>query len=286
MPLAETKPETATPPKIRPWALEKLPPFSPVATRLIQILSKEDVVIDQVSKFISAEPVFAARILQLANSPLFALRREVKTISHAVVLVGLERVKAMTLMRAMADFLAPVAKVEAARLCWRHTVAGAILAEKLARACRMEPDVAYTAALLRDIGRLALLVKHPQEYSNLLAVTEENSFDLLTAERDLFDIDHCQAGCWILERLPLPRDLSDIVARHHEPPDGGAFQMVHLVRIADLMADALGFGVMTRIEPPPFEDILGQLPPEPRQRFDQDPQELRDHVASRIQELG
>src|ERR1700690_529502 len=93
-------PKPVPPKNATPWALEHLPPFSPVAMRLVQLLYRENVHIRNVSEFISAEPVFAARVLQIANSPLFSMERQVNTISHAVIVIGLERVKGIALTRA------------------------------------------------------------------------------------------------------------------------------------------------------------------------------------------
>ena len=67
------KASPAPPENATPWALEHLPPFSPVAMRLVQLLYRDNVHIRDVGEFISAEPVFSARVLQIANSPLFAL---------------------------------------------------------------------------------------------------------------------------------------------------------------------------------------------------------------------
>ena len=264
------------------WALEKLPPFPLVATRLMQMLSRDDVDITELGRTIAIEPVFATRVLQMANSPLFALQGEVKTISHAIVLLGLERVKAITITRALGDFVAPALKVQALRVCWQNSLATAILSEKLARACKMDPDFSYVAGLLRDIGRLALLVNYPGPYANLLAVSEENCFDLLETERELFDIDHCQAGALLMEKLPFPPELHDVVAHHHNPPSG-AFQMVHLVRIADLLADALGFAVVKQINGQRFDEVLAQLPEPARARFVWDAETLASEIDSRIQ---
>src|ERR1035438_3532554 len=97
---SQRKPPTNT----APWALDKLPPFPLVASRLMQllakedpditevgrmisaepVLAKEDPDITEVGRMISAEPVFATRVLQMANSPLFALTAQVKTLSHAI----------------------------------------------------------------------------------------------------------------------------------------------------------------------------------------------------------
>ena len=279
--------EKKTGPAVRagatPWALQNLPPFSPVATKLLQMLSDERVHVDQVSRFIAAEPVFAARVLQIANSPLFALHRQVASIPHAVIVVGLDRVKSIALTRALGDYIAPVLRRKALLVCWRNTLAGALLAETIAPAFGVEKDTAYTAGLLRDIGRLALLVKYPEAYTNVLAISREQSHDLLTTERSLFDIDHCQAGKWIVERMSMPAGICAAVERHHEALIDEPFGLIHVIRSADNMADALGYAVLPAQEQPCFEALLQELPPHVSARLDLKPHALRAGIDSKLQ---
>ncbi|MEJ5367476.1 MAG: HDOD domain-containing protein [Bryobacteraceae bacterium] len=278
MPL-ETKPGEAT-----PWALENLPPFSPVAMRLVALLSDENVHVDQVSRFIAAEPVFAARVLQLANSPLFALMRQVTSIPQAVIVIGLERVKAIALTRAIGDFVAPVLRRKTLAACWRNTLAGAVVAEALAPLFQLDAGTAYTAGLLRDIGRLALLVKYPEAYSNAIEIAREGA-DLRETERNLFDIDHCEAGQWIVARLFLPEEICHAVVHHHDSQIPEGWDMVHLVRTADRMADALGFGILPGIPQPSPADVLEQVPGA-RRRAGLDLDALAAEVGHRIAALA
>jgi HD-like signal output (HDOD) protein len=268
-----------------PWALENLPPFPAVATQLLQVVSREDVNLNEVGRFISSEPVFAADVLQIANSPAYGLRSQVKSITHAIVVLGLERIKGISLTRAFGRHLKSTLKVVALQRCWQNSLAGALLAEKLARPCGIEPGLAYTAGLLRDIGRLALLVKYPQEFANMLAVSQANGYDLMYTERELFDVDHCQAGCWLTERMELPAELREVVGHHHDKLNGEPFGLVQVVHVADAMADALGFGILVLQEPPSFTDALEQLPPSARSRVPDDPEELKEEVSSRLQIL-
>jgi putative nucleotidyltransferase with HDIG domain len=283
MPELQTLPVEETSAKRAPWALDDLPPFPWVAKRLMATLAQEDVDITEIGKLIAAEPVFATRVLQLANSPLFALERQVRTISHAIILLGLDRVKAITFTRAMEDFVAPALNVKALRICWQNSLAAALLCEKLARAARMDADFAYVAGLLRDIGRLALLVKYPEPYANLLAVSGEEHYDLMLMERELFDIDHCEAGGWLMQQLPFPPELADVIANHHQTLDRNEFHMVHLVQCADRLADALGFGILADAAKPPIESVLELLPESARARLGDDYEQWKAETTARLQ---
>jgi len=259
-----------------------------IATRLVAMLSKEEVDTVEVGRLIAAEPVFASRVLQMANSPLFALERQVKTISHAMVLLGLERVKAITVTRAVEDYVAPVLTTEALRACWRNSLAIALLAERLARSAKMDSDFAYVAGLLADLGRLALLKNNPGPYANLLAVSAQQEFDLMLMERQLFDIDHCEAGAWLTRKMLFPPELTEVAANHHAhaPEDNRSFRLVHLVQVADRLADALGFGILAPVQPPHLGRVLNQIPDVSRSRLENDVEQWKQKIAARIQQCG
>jgi len=283
MPELQTAPVEETSAKRTPWALDDLPPFPWVAKRLMATLARENVDITEIGKLIAAEPVFATRVLQLANSPLFALERQVRTISHAIILLGLDRVKAITFTRAMEDFVSPALNVKALRVCWQNSLAVALISEKLARAARMDADFAYVAGLLRDIGRLALLVKYPEPYANLLAVSGEEHYDLMLMERELFDIDHCEAGGWLMHQLPFPPELAEVIVNHHQALDRNSFRMVHLVQCADRLADALGFGVLVDAAKPAVEEVIEFLPESARARLGEDYEQWKAETGARLQ---
>lgn len=270
------------------WALENLPPFPAIAARLLQIVSKQDVHLTEVGRFISAEPVLAAEVLQIANSALFGLECQVKSINQAIMILGLDRIKGIGLTRAFGGYLRPALKIEALNRCWQNSLAGALLAEKLARSCGINPDICYTAGLLRDIGRLALLVKYPVPFTNMLAVTLDNGFDLMSTERALFDVDHCQAGSWVMASMPFPPELRDVVAWHHEDLSWEPFGLVQLIQLADRMSDALGFSVLPLPESsrPDFSETVRQLPEGARGRFAHEPEDLTREIGARIQILA
>ena len=272
--------------KGRPWALENLPPFPGVALQLLQLLSEEDVNIRRVSMLIAADPVIAADVLQIANSALFGLRSPVKTIAHAVIVLGVDNVKSVTLTRAFGIYLMPAMKEDAMRRCWRNSLAGALLAGKLAYQCEIDGGLAYTAGLLRDIGRLALLVKFPGPYANLLAVSQDNGFDILEAERDLFDIDHCQAGEWLTENMGLPVELCQVAALHHQGLEGDKLGLVQLVQVADMMAEGLGFGVLMSPEPPDFAALVAGFPERVRSWLKVDEAALKAEIEASLRVLS
>jgi putative nucleotidyltransferase with HDIG domain len=244
----------------KPWALINLPPFPAVAARILQLLSKEDAGMKELAALIRSDIAFSSEVLTLANSALFTFRTEITGILQATVLLGLQRVKAIALTVGMRSYLMDSLKLPGVLACWRHSLACALVCEELASACMMERDAAYLAGLMHDVGRLALTVVEPLQYSNLLLVAEEKAVNILDEERQLFGMDHCQAGRWLAEQWKLPRQFAEIAAHHHDRIIPGKFDLLPLVQVACRLADCIGFFAVRPARPLKFSDVLRDLP--------------------------
>lgn len=268
----------------RPWALRALPPFPAVALQLLSLLDNPDVPLKKIVDLVRLDPALAADLLRVANSALYGFVQRIDTVSHAVVILGSENVKRLALTVSLSKFASGFLRHENLRACWDHVIASAVLAEQLAVELNVSKDRAYTAALLHDIGRLALLASYPLEYGNMLVVAREQDFDQLDCERQLFDIDHCAIGQWLAHHWNLPADFSAAIAQHHHQGavDG---ELTPLIRGACRLADALGFSALEA--PPRFAvaEILSDLPLKDPERTASDleaSQELIRHAIATI----
>jgi putative nucleotidyltransferase with HDIG domain len=200
--------------------LANIPAFPPVVLRVLDLLSTEHPDNKSLIREISLDATLSAQLLRMANSPLFGFMTRVHTVQQAIALLGYVRVQSPVMAVATANYMRGGLRTEALRKCWRHSLATAILARELARACRMSPESAYSFGLLHDIGRLGLLVAYPAEYSRILQAADRDKVSLLDQEKLLFGLDHCEAGRHLLENCKLPEEFCQIVGRHHDPPDG------------------------------------------------------------------
>jgi HD-like signal output (HDOD) protein len=174
--------------------LARIPAFPPIVLRLLNLLSRDEVEIRDLIALISSDPAFSAQVLRLANSPLFGFRAQIDSLQWALLLLGLRRVRALTLTVATANHMKAALKIEELSRCWRHMLACALLTEELARSCSVFEDRAYTAGLMHDLGRLGLLLAYPAEYAEMLRDADRNALDVLDCERESLGVDHCEAG--------------------------------------------------------------------------------------------
>src|SRR5882762_774537 len=269
-------------PTHRLWALQDLPPFRPVLTKIMRLTADEDVPMTRVQDALRSDAVFAAEVLRLANSPLMSVRCEITSILQAVMMLGLGRIKALATTLALRTFLTSGRPTDALRACWRHNLATALLCERLARFVQIDSATCYTAGLLHDLGRLALLRASPDLYKRILSKGLDNGFDLLQSEKSLFGIDHCEAGEWILNQWGFPQELCEVVAAHHQKPVAGSPGLLPVVNAAWRMADLLGFSVLNEPVLSSVGEIAGILTETAQRQFIEDFDWLAEEVAIKI----
>jgi HD-like signal output (HDOD) protein len=267
-----------------PWAHLRLPPFPQVAVRILQLANDENVQLHQLSDLISSDPGFASEVLMVANSPLYAPRFPATSILQAIAVLGANQLQGMCLLVGVRAYLGKSLSHPAMRELWRHNLACALVAEKVASAGFMDKDSAYTSGVLHDIGRFALGVIRPKEYAALLETHRGSADSILQAERELFGWDHCETGRQLIVDWKLPSDFEPIVSEHHSPrrPDG-SWGMPELIKVSCRMADAAGFPAFPGCEAAAYPDLLDALPARERRLFHPDVGSLAQTIASGIQ---
>ena len=222
----------------------------------------------------------------MANSALFGVAKEIKTVQNAVVILGLDFIKALAVTVGMRSYVKSAMRIPILRSCWHHSVATALLSRELATASRASGDEAYTAGLLHDIGRIGLMASYPPAYANMLSVSYEYSFDVMEFERDLFDIDHCEAGAWLAEEWGLPKTIALVAQHHHEEPVPHKVDILNFVALGCRLADTLGFSVTGGSRVWTLEEVHACLPESAQVRFHPDAENLKARVTAHIEALG
>jgi putative nucleotidyltransferase with HDIG domain len=266
-----------------PWAHLRLPPFPQVAIRVLQLANNENVQLHQLCDLISSDPAFASEVLTVANSLLYAPRYPSSSILQAIAVLGANTLQGMCITVGVRAYLGKAMNHASMRGLWRHNLACAIIAQRLASAGFIDKDTAYTAGILHDIGRTALAVIQPKEYAALLETHHGNAGSILEGERELYGWDHCETGLQLIADWKLPTDFEAIVSAHHcERRKDGAWDLAELIKLSCRMADAAGYPAFSGCEVTPYPDLLDQLPARERRLFQRDLETLAHEVSEGI----
>jgi len=220
--------------------VKTLPPFSPAACRLVQLISEETAHFREVSQVLAVDAALSSQVLRVANSALLGCRYEIASIMQALFVVGADRLRDIVLTVAIRNYMGHGDSLFLHRL-WRHNLATALWCEKLAESCGVDRPIAYTAGILHDIGRAALLKLFPHEYAAFLDHALTGDLDRLEAERKLCDADHCQIGDSLSQSWNFPTVLQDVIANHHDEVTHETPRPRLLVQAACTAASVSGF---------------------------------------------
>jgi len=215
----------------------------------------------QLAELISSDPAFASEVLTVANSPLYALRYHANSIMQAVAILGGNALQGMCITVGVRAYLGKSMNQPAMRVLWRHNLACAMVAQRIAPVCDFDKDTAYTAGILHDIGRAALALVMPREYPALLSTHKGSNLTLLEGERTLFGVDHCEAGLQMIQDWKLPLEFEAVVSAHHEPIVHGAqWNLAQLIKTSCAIVDSIGFPSFAGCESAPYDELRAELP--------------------------
>ena len=269
-----------------PWAHLRLPPFPQVAVKVLQLARDENVQLHHLCDLISSDPAFASEVLTVANSLLYAPRYPSTSIIQAVAVLGANTLQGMCVTVGVRAYLGKTLNLPATRNLWRHNLACAIVAQRLAQGGFIDKDTAFTSGILHDVGRMGLAVVQPAAYAGLLDRHRGSPETMLDAERGLFGWDHCETGRQLVSGWKLPEEFEAVVAEHHEPRrTDGSWDVPELVKVSCAMASAIGFAAFPGCETRPFGELLEMLPARERRLFQVDAETLRKEVSESIRAI-
>lgn len=227
--------------------LDNLPPLSAVATRILSLTDDSRASTREIVKLIETDPALTARLLSLLGRAEHGLRREAITVEKAVVLLGFDTVRQVTLaLKVLEVFGGPAAKNVGEGFdrgeFWKHCLGVACAARRIAAVVKttVRPEEAFVLGLLHDMGKDALNVTMPRSYVKVLQKAEETRADLCDVERAVLGVDHAVVGRRLAERWGLPRSLVESIWLHHHPAEAlpasiAAGGHVQIVQLADVL---------------------------------------------------
>lgn len=196
-------------------AQEKVPVSRLAGLDAIRLLQRERTSLDQLERVLKSDPVLSAHLIRVANSALFSYGQEVRTVSHALARIGLDRARLHICGLAVKRMYS---SPQLQRI-WNHSIAAAQICRQLAGMTRaLAAEEASLIALVHDIGHIVL--------ANLGAVYERARNQKLSrgavpieVEKELTGATHAGIGADLLSEWAFPADMVEAVRFHHTPSD-------------------------------------------------------------------
>ncbi len=261
-----------------------LPALSTSAIRVQELARDDRSSAADFERVIRPDPALTANLLKIANSAYFGLRCRADSVRQAVTLLGIRRTAEVAAAAALAPVIPeriPGYEIVALDF-WRHSVGVAVLAERLAAELELHPsDGLFTAALLHDIGKLAIASFVADESYEILT-RSRSGMALVEAEREVLGVDHTEVGGAVSEAWRLPPAVTATACWHHAPgeaPDDEHRTTIDLVHLADALAHALGLGTDAG-------ELARAIDPVAETRIDLKPRTIERVAAESLDEIS
>ena len=240
-----------------------------VSVRIIQMLSDPDVGVKELHDVFKEDAALSSNLLRLANSAFYGFSHQVADVERAIVLLGLNAVKALAFtcsVRSSFETSVEPGKFSPRHL-WFHSLAVGVIARRVFRKANLpNEEGVFLAGVIHDLGLLLENQCRPAQFEQVILAAADAQIGFLDVEREILDTDHCELGQALSEAWNFPAQLISVIARHHTPLEADEMlqPLTCAVAVASNMAGDLSFGFSDRTPadrlPPGVWDVLSLDP--------------------------
>jgi HD-like signal output (HDOD) protein len=207
--------------------IEDLPPLPSLASKTLELLADPNASMESVEQTIAQDQAMAAKMIKVSNSVLYGGLQKVGTLRQALTRLGAKTTKSLILAASTRGYFLKGRKSMQSygHHLWQHSVECGIAARRIAVAGGgADPDQAYIAGIMHDIGKLVILMLDEEKYKAIQhAKSVEKSTDQ-AAERKILGVDHAELGHLLMQKWRMPEPVRACTQFHHQPVQAGAHQ--------------------------------------------------------------
>lgn len=216
--------------------INDLPTIPIVATKVLELLDKPDVELEEVADMILTDQVLAARVIKIVNSPLYRSSHEITSVKRALIHLGFRHIRELALTCSFIEAFQGKDGAFDVMTFWEHSFGVGIVAKIIAQRARyMDTEKAYLAGIIHDIGEVFLSYYYKDEFLKILEQIKGAPYKLVDAEEKFWGTDHTYVGLAIAKKWNFPPEYCEVISLHHRPDDAKLDPtLVAIVNLADL----------------------------------------------------
>jgi len=226
--------------------VKDLPTLPTVASEILALAQSPKTNASDVGSMIEMDQALMTKVLKLVNSSFYGFPGKIKSIQHAVVIIGFNKVKNVVVTASVFD-MSKGRQSNQLNLTqfWEHSLGTAIAAKVIAPTISnaLQPDDAFVGGLIHGLGKLILDQFLSEEYEQVLKIVKEKDCLLTEAEREHMGFTYSTVGSWLSEKWKLPAALQACIRFHENPMKAREErEMVAAVHLGNIIARALFVG--------------------------------------------
>lgn len=196
-----------------------LPAIPKVLQEITQLFNSPDLSARKVETMIEKDPSLTVKVLSVANSPLYGLRRKVNSVGSAVLILGMQEIKSIVTSIKMASTVKMKSdKYFKPEVFLNHSTVVGMLTQRMSKdlGFNFQGD-GFIAGMLHDMGILVLHEFLTKEFMETVFFSIQNKTPFLESEYKVMGLSHQEIGEFLTEKWALPSVFSDALQFHHQP---------------------------------------------------------------------
>jgi HD-like signal output (HDOD) protein len=225
--------------------IKDLPSIPKVVFEVTKLLNNSKTSANLLSEIIGKDQGLTSKVLAIANSPLYGLKRKVSSIEFSVLVLGFHEIKNIVAALYFADSIevAPSLYFNLQEY-WLHSVLVGTAARGISQHLGFEfGSEAFVAGLLHDLGILVIHKFFEPEFIQIIKKAGNENVPILEAEAQVLGLTHEEIGRFLFEKWDLPLILCDSINYHHTPSEAAENKyFVSIIHLVDYMTQRLRVG--------------------------------------------
>jgi putative nucleotidyltransferase with HDIG domain len=224
-----------------------LPTIPIVAIKVMQLIESEKATAEELAKIVASDPAVAARVLKISNSSFYGCRRQIQTLSSAIVILGFSTLRSLVVAASLKQVYKPYGLTE--KMLWEHSFAAGLAARIIANTTRaVNEEEAFLAGLFHDIGKIIMNTLDRGKFQEVMQHCYNEGISFRDAERSVYPFSHEEVGAYVIKKWNFPEALTVAILQHHrlefeELETPALVNLTAVTSLADLFCLKLGIGV-------------------------------------------
>ena len=223
-----------------------LPTIPVVATKVLQLIESETTTSEDLAKVVSSDSAVAARILKISNSSFFGCKRQINTLSHAIMMLGYNTLKSLVMAASVKQVSKTYGLTE--KMLWEHSFGAGLAARIIADATQqVNTEEAFLGGLFHDIGKTIMNNIDRQQFQMVMQKCYNDNVSFQKVEQEFYPYTHADVGGLVIEKWNFPEILMKAILEHHrfnfaENEDPYQVSLTCIVGLANLFCHKIGLG--------------------------------------------
>lgn len=197
-------------------SIQKLPQIPEVVRTIINQLNEPHAEMLDIAKNVEKEQVIALKILRLVNSAHFGLSRKIASIDQATVMLGMNQLKTLVIASGIVGSMPKIENFDI-RKFWNNCFRTAAYAKWLAEHNQLEADIAYTAALIGNLGNVLIHMVFPSEANEIDQHAKAGNTPRPEIERNCIGFTNQDVCAELCRRWKFADELIEAIQQSGEP---------------------------------------------------------------------